>query len=505
MIKASNILESIFSVFRIDERNLANVDEVDRYIDSFIDMFTDPGTKKWLESKNTLRKYLINDFPGVIELPSIPKRGEEFYQSWMDRLPEDEKVYVLDDRAPGMRDLTTQIRHIMDYFDYAMKHENEVPTPLKVRDPSRISFEDALKKSREFTRWYNTRKKDDEEEDYGEGESVLKILSGGMKWVEVHSQEALDREGKTMNHCVGTYGDRVRHKDCDIVSLRDANNRPIATLDIRDDEVNQIKGYSDGPVEDKYKKIVYEFVKDKDFTDEGIDDLINIDCVWDGKDKVISFGEVSLADFYNHYMGNLPYHADEWDIISRMSCAQIDEPDEDGKPGLFYLIDDNKNEWIEKLVRDYKWCVNTQEKKHEETAAMYSLNAEEGESGYGDRNLHSCAYTLIGDGLLDGRIKNKYGSTLLHYAIGTDDEWIINEVLSVSDVNYELGGQSILEYAVEQGVSEEALDAIIDAGVNMEKYGMKALKIAEDDDRDWLVPILRKAMNMEVDDEEDED
>jgi hypothetical protein len=507
LIKASNILESISSVFRIDERNLANVDDVDHYIDSFIDMFTDPGTKKWLESKNTLRKYLINDFPGVTELPSIPKHGEQFYQSWMDRLPEDEKVYVLDDRAPGMRDLTTQIRHIMDYFDYAMKHEQEVPTPLKVRDPSRISFEDALKKSQEFTRWYNTRKKDDEEADYGEGESIVKILPGGMKWVEVYSQEALDREGKLMDHCVGTFGDRVRRKDCDIISLRTADNQPVATLDIRDGEVNQIKGYRDGEIDNKYRSFVVDFVQDKGVTDEGASDLINIGCVWDsGEDKIVSLERVSLADYYNHYMGNLPYYEDETEFIKNMSPALISKPDKDGKSGIFYLIDDDKNDLIETVLRADRTCVNDVDPENGETALMYALRFEDFE--HGQPAFHRCAYIMLEKGSPKYYLTNKHGTILLHYAIDTEDEWIINEVLygSRNAINHEFDGQSILEYAVERGVTDEALKSIIDCGVDMEKYGMKALKIAEDNDNEWLIEVLREKMGLnDYADEDDED
>jgi hypothetical protein len=502
MIKASNILESISSVFRIDERNLANVDDVDHYIDSFIDMFTDPGTKKWLTSKNTLRKYLINDFPGVIELPSIPARGDEYYQPWMDKLPEGEKIYVLDDRAPGMRDLTTQIRHIMDYFDYATKNENEIPTPLKVRDPSRISFEDALKKSQEWVRWYNTRKKDDEEEGYGEGESILKILPGGLKWVEVHSQAALDREGDKMNHCVGTYGDRVRRKDCDIISLRDSNNEPIVTIDMRGDEVNQIKGKRDGPVEDRYQKVVFEFIKDKELTDEGYGDLINIGCVWSGThNKIVSLDDVILADFYNDIMGDLPYDSDEEEILKRMSPAQIDEPDKKGVPGIFYVIDDTENKhqekYIEILIGEHRHCMNVIHPETGETALMRALTLY---YDNGQPNLQ-VAYMFMSDGRPDYKIRNKNGYSILHYAIDSQDDWMIAEA---SVYHTPKADDDILVYAVEQGVSSEALDSIIRYcdGVDLGKDGQRALDMAIERDYEWLEDKLREEMGL---DDEDED
>jgi len=505
MIKASNIIESIFTVFQLDERNFANVEDVDDYIDSFIDMFTDPSTEKWLKSKNTLRKYLINDFPDVVELPSIPKRGEKYYQSWMDKLPSDEKVYILDDRSPGMRDLTTQIRHIMDYFDYAMKHEQEVPTPLKIRDPQRVSFEDALKKSQEFTRWYNTKKKEDEEEDYGEGESIIKILPGGMKWVEVYSKEALDREGKLMGHCVGTYSDRVRRKDCDIVSLRTGENHPIATLDIRDGAVNQIKGYRDGEIADEYKPLIIDFLKGKEFTAEGEGDLINIGCVWDsGEDKIVSLSEVSLADFINHYMGELPYYEDNDTLIKKMSPAQISKPDKNGKPGIFYLIDEDKDEYIEIILGIDRDCVNDTEPENGQTALMYALNYEDYKHGQPD--FHQCAYMMIEKGRPNYYKTSKHGYILLHYALDSDDDWIIGEVLynSLRAINHEFHGKSILEYAVERSVSSESLRYIIDAGADLEKYGKKALKIAEDDEREWLIEVLREKMGLN-DYEEEED
>ena len=55
----------------------------------------------------------------------------------------------------------------------------------------------------------------------------------GAKWARVFSEKALDREGVIMRHCVGSFAERVAQGDCEIYSLRDGDNVPVATLEAR--------------------------------------------------------------------------------------------------------------------------------------------------------------------------------------------------------------------------------------------------------------------------------
>lgn len=73
------------------------------------------------------------------------------------------------------------------------------------------------------------------------GESVE---GPGWRWVEVFSKEALEREGALMRHCVGSYAEEVEAGSKTIHSLRDAENRPLLTLESREGELAQLKAFA---------------------------------------------------------------------------------------------------------------------------------------------------------------------------------------------------------------------------------------------------------------------
>lgn len=53
----------------------------------------------------------------------------------------------------------------------------------------------------------------------------------GYQWVEVKSPEALDREGKVMGHCVGSYCEQVKEGNSIIYSLRDPKGESHVTVE----------------------------------------------------------------------------------------------------------------------------------------------------------------------------------------------------------------------------------------------------------------------------------
>ena len=74
------------------------------------------------------------------------------------------------------------------------------------------------------------------------------------------ASEECDEEGELMGHCVGGYSSQVACGDIFILSLRDQNNRPHATIEARPDgEIVQIQGKQNEQPIDEYKELIANF------------------------------------------------------------------------------------------------------------------------------------------------------------------------------------------------------------------------------------------------------
>lgn len=98
-------------------------------------------------------------------------------------------------------------------------------------------------------------------------ESSLELNSNGSVvsfWVKITTAAALDREGEMMNHCVGSYADRVKEHHVVIYSLRDMNNRPHVTIELQNNNkapiINQVKGKGNRPPIGKYASFIKSFL-----------------------------------------------------------------------------------------------------------------------------------------------------------------------------------------------------------------------------------------------------
>jgi ankyrin repeat protein len=258
IIQAKTILESIFNLFRIDERNVVNTDVVDGFISVFMEGARHQELIKWLTT--VLRKWIINDFEGVQKvydplcLPHNMRQDNPWIQKAVDS---GQDLWLIDIYLTGTRDLHYEVEHITDYFDYALDEPDGLPPDLKVgRDITRISYLDALKKADDWTKWLSRRGEGDEDLS-----GIEKIMSvSGYTWVYVNSPRSLDREGKLMQHCVGSYSKEVEQSHCKIISLRDSQNEPHITLEVRNRKINQIKGKQNKPPVPKYVPILADFL-----------------------------------------------------------------------------------------------------------------------------------------------------------------------------------------------------------------------------------------------------
>jgi hypothetical protein len=98
-------------------------------------------------------------------------------------------------------------------------------------------------------------------------------------WARLDSAEALNREGRLMSHCVGSYANMVESEQVVIYSLRDAKNEPHCTIELNQrggtPTINQVKGKGNRPPIGKYAAYIRDFLNDMGVSASygGIDDL----------------------------------------------------------------------------------------------------------------------------------------------------------------------------------------------------------------------------------------
>ena len=144
---------------------------------------------------------------------------------------------------------------------------------------------------------------------------TLYKFDDGYKIVTCLDAQALKREGKIMQHCVGdegqNYNEDVAEGSLQIWSLRDKNNEPHCTVEysVRNKRIKQIKGKQNKGVVAKYTPYLKEWFESgaaKNLIDDfDSDDLINIgvieqDGIWYDMYKLpenfVIKGDLDLTD-----------------------------------------------------------------------------------------------------------------------------------------------------------------------------------------------------------------
>ena len=93
-------------------------------------------------------------------------------------------------------------------------------------------------------------------------ENVVYDFGDGHTIQLVTSKNDLEAEGHMLNHCVGGYCEKVEQGHAFIYSLRDGNNRPIATIELNEDgEVVEMKSQSNTSIPSEYDPYIQEWVE----------------------------------------------------------------------------------------------------------------------------------------------------------------------------------------------------------------------------------------------------
>lgn len=178
-----------------------------------------------------------------------------------------------------LQDFFFRVQSVLDFVCYSGY--------ATVKHLTTLDFEVAEKK---HERWLKTiRRKEKAIE--GKVETVFTFPSGDFV-VQLLDKTAYEREGFLLNHCVGSYYGTSKST---IYSLRNVHNKPLATLEVREGVIHQVRMYSNGRLLEAYKPLVNAFAKHKNFKFQKlVDNAPNIKIAY-GALGFILFGFTFLA------------------------------------------------------------------------------------------------------------------------------------------------------------------------------------------------------------------
>jgi hypothetical protein len=144
-----------------------------------------------------------------------------------------------------------KVDEIADYLSFRIMQGDNI---------ERMSVPDAIRLSNQ---WHNSKSfRLAKQEKEGIDFKIVMQFPDDYKVVRLLTPLALDNESFHCKHCVGkgTYDENVISGAMKIYSLRDPSGAPVATLEIANNKVNQIKGHKNGPVSDTVHNHVREFI-----------------------------------------------------------------------------------------------------------------------------------------------------------------------------------------------------------------------------------------------------
>lgn len=247
-------------------RNILNLWDVDRFLRGIDVPEDETAIRRWID--RVARRWILNRYPAVGKVLRVdrdagaeegryaiawrdgadssgitPRQGP--VPSWVEAaLPEG--VYWLDLDGGSGQELALRLHAVALYFQ-------SLKDSPKYARLSRVSLPDAVEAAHRFRMTAAERQG-------GLPDNTLLTFGDGYRFALLTSALELATEGKRMRHCVGGYRQAVSR---DIVSLRDANDRPHVTIEISGSrKVVEIKGKANGPVAPRYRRYVAIFIRD---------------------------------------------------------------------------------------------------------------------------------------------------------------------------------------------------------------------------------------------------
>ena len=230
--------------------------------------------------KLRLREYMLNyqDEPAFV---LVDKNRTDLPGWTAQTFARGEDIYEFDGQKMSDK-LREEIITVRDYlYDMAAQYVDKViETARKTEKKPKIRY-DYLKTSNEFNtfekalnaakRWHENMATELAKRNRGKellkkslvGVKHIMDLPNNMSAYQLLTPEALDFESEYMGHCVGkgSYDSGVKDGSIKIYSIRDERGEPHATLEVRGNQVHQIKGKANKALIHKYVPATIEFIK----------------------------------------------------------------------------------------------------------------------------------------------------------------------------------------------------------------------------------------------------
>ena len=262
------------------ERDVINAAELKAWVKESAGRLTDPQAATWYASQ--LSKFLINRYDGarVAELGDFDGDPPDWVIAKFQAGQGKDILYV-----EPQQELRQQAEGVIDWLN-AQTAENNSPN-------LRMTWEEAVEAQADWHRDIARQSRVTElTADQMLGVVTIMEFDDGYRWVDVQTEVCLQHEGTVMGHCVGQggYTQGVSDATTKILSLRDGNNNPHATVEgvsehpihitadmlnstqadlfidnaleksFVDMAIRQIKGKENKPVVRKYREYVQEFL-----------------------------------------------------------------------------------------------------------------------------------------------------------------------------------------------------------------------------------------------------
>jgi hypothetical protein len=224
-------------------RNIANQDIINRWLKTLKKETDKPQIHKWL--KSNLRNYILNKYGMVTKVRVAKPKDPDWLKEAIDR---GEEVFNVKIGRP----FENEIKHVLDYFKSLDDRE--------LNKLAKISVDEALKKAEDWTKALTKKVTLDEGP---EDVEIVRTYKDGFNWKRLLTAQALNREGRLMKHCVGSYANDVKKNRTRIYSLRDPENKPHLTVEMNPKltEIQQMKGFANNPIKPKYISYAKDFIK----------------------------------------------------------------------------------------------------------------------------------------------------------------------------------------------------------------------------------------------------
>lgn len=199
-----------------------------------------------------------------LHVPTLNKIAKLFNKATRPILPDevstqwDISMFRVSDFERGLvRRLTpnSSWRHFVDYLQVALNVPDYDPNPIV------MGVANMRQLNEHIARFFRSRVKHAKRD--GRIQTLF-ALPNGFHIVQLLDEMAYRFEGRRMDNCVGDYWPihRASEGDMQIWSVRDADNRPYATLELDGNTVIQIEGRDNGPVTNQaVKEALLSFFK----------------------------------------------------------------------------------------------------------------------------------------------------------------------------------------------------------------------------------------------------